>query len=75
LESLTDSYISSPKFTLGCALGCVFTGLIIVSSLLLHFLLEKENKRRDREFGKPSEHEFLDVSDLGDNHPKFRYLT
>lgn len=38
-------------------------------------MLEKENKRRDALYGVPYSDEFLDISDLGDKHPKFRYLT
>lgn len=49
--------------------------MIIVLSLGMHFVLEKENKLRDRKYGKPFEHERLGISSLGDDHPKYRYLT
>lgn len=62
-------------YKLGSGLGCGFCGMIIVLSLGMHFVLEKENKRRDRKYGKPFEHERLDISSVGDDHPKYRYLT
>lgn len=66
---------SRPKYTVGCALGCVFTGLITICALFLHFMLEKENKRRGAIYGEVDEDEIIDVSALGDGHPRFRYLT
>ncbi len=73
-EAVTDRYCR-PYYKLGSGLGCGFLGLIVILELGMHFALEKENKRRDRQFGKPFEHERLDISALGDEHPKYRYLT
>ncbi|RDW94453.1 hypothetical protein BP5796_00216 [Coleophoma crateriformis] len=66
---------AGPKYTLGCALGCGFCALIVVAALALHFVLARENKKRDRENGPVFADEFLDLSNLGDKHPKFRYFT
>lgn len=49
--------------------------MITVLSLTLHFLLARENRRRDRENGPVEDHEQIDVTQLGDSHPKFRYFT
>ncbi|KAF4629374.1 hypothetical protein G7Y89_g8770 [Cudoniella acicularis] len=66
---------AAPFYTVGCSLGAGFTGLIILLSLGLHFKLDMENKRRDRVFGPVDSEENIDVSNLGDQNPKFRYLT
>ncbi|PMD36045.1 MFS general substrate transporter [Hyaloscypha variabilis F] len=66
---------AAPFYTLGCALGAGFTGLITLLALALHFKLEHENQKRDRENGPVDPDEHIDVSALGDQHPKFRYLT
>ncbi|KAL2070139.1 hypothetical protein VTL71DRAFT_14819 [Oculimacula yallundae] len=79
----TSSFISSavfpkedaPYFVKGCALGCGFTGLIVILSLGLHFKLVHENKRRDRENGPIDPTEQLDLTLLSDKHPSFRYFT
>ncbi|CZR58203.1 probable permease of the major facilitator superfamily [Phialocephala subalpina] len=65
----------APFYTLGCSLGAGFTGLIVILALGLHFMLERENKRRDALHGPIDSEEQIDVSNLGDAHPKFRYLT
>ncbi|KAL6415782.1 hypothetical protein AUP68_02349 [Ilyonectria robusta] len=49
--------------------------MITILSLGLHFKLDYENRKRDREFGSVEDHEQLDVTLMGDKHPKFRYLT
>ena len=65
----------SPRYTLGCSLGAGFTGLIVILALGLHFKLSAENKKRDRIHGPVDPEEHIDVSALGDQNPKFRYLT
>ena len=49
----------------------------MIFSLALHFRLASVNKAKDRMYGKVvegEEEEQMDVTDLGDNHPRFRYL-
>lgn len=65
----------APLYTKGCALGCAFTGLIVILAVGLHINLALENKRRDRVYGKVNEHDRVDVTDGGDQDPNFRYLT
>ena len=67
--------VYSPYFVKGCAIGCGLTFMITILSLTLHFLLARENRRRDRENGPVEDHEQIDVTQLGDSHPKFRYFT
>jgi hypothetical protein len=70
-----DTNIFRPFFVRGCAIGCALTFMITILSLGLHFKLDHENRKRDREFGPVEDHEQLDVTLVGDKHPKFRYLT
>ncbi|KAM6530191.1 hypothetical protein FALCPG4_008315 [Fusarium falciforme] len=65
----------APFFVRGCAIGCALTFMMTILSLGLHFKLDHENRKRDREFGPVEDHEQLDVTLMGDKHPKFRYLT
>ncbi|CAI7609853.1 unnamed protein product [Penicillium palitans] len=65
----------APLYTLGCGIGCAFTGLIAVLAMGLSVKLTLENRRRDRVYGVVGVDERVDVTDAGDNHPKFRYLT
>ncbi|KFY20687.1 hypothetical protein V491_03516 [Pseudogymnoascus sp. VKM F-3775] len=79
----TSSFLSSavfpkedkPYFVKGCAIGCAFTGLICVLSLGLHFKLAHENKKRDAATGPIDPTEVLDLTQLSDKHPNFRYFT
>ncbi|KAJ9640386.1 hypothetical protein H2201_002566 [Coniosporium apollinis] len=64
-----------PFYTKGCALGCGFTGLIVILSLGLHFKLQHENRKRDRLYGKVPDDAQIDVTLGGDNNPNFRYFT
>ncbi|KAF2193128.1 permease of the major facilitator superfamily [Zopfia rhizophila CBS 207.26] len=78
-----SSFVSSPLFpstdapfyVRGCAVGCGFTGLIVILAMGLHFALEAENRRRDRLHGRVDENAQIDVTDGGDKNVKFRYLT
>ncbi|KAJ6183949.1 hypothetical protein N7519_005250 [Penicillium mononematosum] len=79
----TSSLISSsvfpdsdaPLYTLGCGLACAFTGLIAILAMGLSAKLTLENRRRDRVYGVVGVNERVDVTEAGDNHPNFRYLT
>lgn len=66
---------SRPFYVRGCAVGCGFTGLIVVLALTLHFLLEAENRKRDRLYGSVDEDTQVDVTVAGDKNVSFRYLT
>ncbi|KAL0931570.1 major facilitator superfamily transporter [Colletotrichum truncatum] len=65
----------APFYTKGTAIGCGLTGVTCLSALALHFLLKMENQRRDRELGPANENETVDVTEHGDKHRNFRYLT
>lgn len=69
------TYYERPYFVKGCAIGCAFTGLICVLSLGLHFKLAHENKKRDAATGPIDPTEALDLTQLSDKHPNFRYFT
>ncbi|KAF2176145.1 MFS general substrate transporter [Zopfia rhizophila CBS 207.26] len=75
LSSTLYPKTDAPYYVKGCATGCALTFLVTLLSLGLHFKLQYENRKRDREFGPVEDHEQLDVTQLGDMHPKFRYLT
>ncbi|KAJ5609818.1 hypothetical protein N7528_009084 [Penicillium herquei] len=64
----------APLYTTGCAIGCAFTGFIIVLAFGLHLCLTLENKRRDRLYGMVNQDDRVDVTD-GDLNSNFRYLT
>lgn len=64
-----------PYYTKGCAIGCAFTSAIVVLAMGLHFALVRENRRRDREYGHSDQTEAVDVTELGDKHNSFRYIT
>ncbi|KAH7227087.1 major facilitator superfamily domain-containing protein [Fusarium redolens] len=64
-----------PLYLRGTAIGCGLTGLISILGLGLHFALERENKRRDREYGPVDADMAVDVTELGDKNKNFRYLT
>ncbi|KAL6406474.1 hypothetical protein AUP68_09269 [Ilyonectria robusta] len=75
LAHLASQQPRSPFYTKGCAIGCAFTGMIVILAMSLHFALERENKWRDRELGPADFNETLDVTEMGDKHRHFRYLT
>ncbi|KAF6813668.1 major facilitator superfamily transporter [Colletotrichum plurivorum] len=64
-----------PFYTKGTAIGCGLTGTACVAAFGLHLALERENRRRDRELGPVNEDTTIDVTDIGDKHRNFRYLT
>ncbi|KIX05971.1 uncharacterized protein Z518_03945 [Rhinocladiella mackenziei CBS 650.93] len=63
-----------PFFIKGCAIGCGFTGLVVIFSLGLYFRLRHINRQRDEMYGSVEDDQQLDVTTLGDSHPAFRYL-
>ncbi|PHH77025.1 hypothetical protein CDD80_997 [Ophiocordyceps camponoti-rufipedis] len=64
-----------PLYTRGCAVGCGLAGLMLVLALGMHVVLEAENRRRDRVFGPVDAEGEVDVTDEGDHHEDFRYVT
>ena len=56
-------------------LGAYTLGLVFAT--VLYFTYKAENARRDREHGvrQPGDMEGVDLGDLGDKHPDFRYYT
>lgn len=72
-SSLTDMLIR-PFFVKGCAIGCGFTGSIVIMSLGLYLRMRAINRRKDAEYGPVKDSEQLDVTKLGESHPAFRYL-
>lgn len=65
----------SPFYVRGCAVGCGLSGMIVILALGLHFKLERENKKRDRLYGKAEDNVTIDVTQGGDQSKSFRYLT
>ncbi|RTE77700.1 hypothetical protein BHE90_007822 [Fusarium euwallaceae] len=75
VSSVVFPSTDGPLYTRGTAIGCGLTGLISILSLGLHFALERENNRRDREYGPVDATVAVDVTELGDKNKNFRYLT
>lgn len=65
----------SPRFIRGHAVCVVFFAIAFGAATLLRFMLARENKRRDREYGVPESNDMTDVDIDGvyDKHPQFRY--
>jgi hypothetical protein len=74
LSSAVFPKADAPFFVKGCAIGCGFTGSIVIMALGLRWRLSRANKAKDVQYGAPAEDEQMDVTDLGDAHPHFRYL-
>ena len=68
-------YLFRPYFVKGCAIGCAFSGLIVIFSLSLYFRLRHINKKKGEMYGSVADDQQLDVTTLGDSHPAFRFLT
>ncbi|KAG5661334.1 hypothetical protein KAF25_005456 [Fusarium avenaceum] len=75
VSSVSFPSSDGPLYLQGTAIGCGLTGLISILGLGLHFALERENKRRDREYGTVEADMTVDVTELGDKNKNFRYLT
>ncbi|RDA86229.1 hypothetical protein CP532_5085 [Ophiocordyceps camponoti-leonardi (nom. inval.)] len=65
----------APFYVRGCAVGCGLTGLMLLLALGMHFALEAENRRRDRVYGPVDAEGEVDVTEEGDDHADFRYVT
>ncbi|PNY30008.1 Alkaline phosphatase [Tolypocladium capitatum] len=64
-----------PFYTRGCAVGCGLTGLMAMLALGMHVALGRENRRRDALYGPVDPGAEVDVTDEGDSHRNFRYVT
>ncbi|KAF8517140.1 major facilitator superfamily domain-containing protein [Hysterangium stoloniferum] len=63
-----------PKYIKGFAVCCALEGVVAISAVILSVSYRIENKRRDRLYGKPVLNEKVDVSELADQAPTFRYI-
>ncbi|KAG9002796.1 hypothetical protein FRB94_004742 [Tulasnella sp. JGI-2019a] len=65
---------AAPYYTLGFGLSCGFQLLAFIIAIVLMIVWSAENRRRDREFGKPTPGELVNTGELGDQAPNFRYM-
>ena len=65
----------SPYYVTGSAVGCGITGFIVIVSLILHFKLDRENRKRDRETGPVSRDAIVDATVNGEKMENFRFMT
>ncbi|KAJ2007329.1 hypothetical protein GGI04_001553, partial [Coemansia thaxteri] len=70
---------TAPRFFMGYGVCLAFTVVMIVFSLALSFVLNRENNRRTAEYGEPkeltSEEQQVAINNgIYDNHPSFRYF-
>jgi len=63
-----------PKYILGFAVCCALEGIVAICAVILSVSYRIENKRRDRLYGKSVLNEKVDVSELADQAPGFRYI-
>ncbi|KAF5645337.1 high-affinity nicotinic acid transporter [Fusarium tjaetaba] len=66
---------AGPFYVVGCAIGCGMSGLIVILALVMHFLLSRENRKRDELYGPVDKSQAVDVSQQGDYARNFRYFT
>ncbi|KAF5701103.1 high-affinity nicotinic acid transporter [Fusarium mundagurra] len=66
---------AGPFYVVGCAIGCGMSGLIVILALVMHFLLSRENRKRDELYGPVDKNQAVDVSQQGDYARNFRYFT
>ncbi|KAJ1917563.1 hypothetical protein H4219_003126 [Mycoemilia scoparia] len=73
----TTSYIyrdqDAPRYILGHAVGIALCGVVVVTSLLLAWLLHRENHKRENSNTDISHLNKQEIIDLCDRHPEFRY--
>ncbi|KAJ2262224.1 hypothetical protein GGI01_001694 [Coemansia sp. RSA 376] len=70
---------TAPRFFMGYGVCLAFTVVMIVFSLALSFVLNRENNRRDAEHGapkvlSPEEQQAAIDGGIYDDHPSFRYF-
>lgn len=64
-----------PRYIKGHVICLVFLSLAGLSAAILRFLLARENRRRDKEYGifETTDMSGVDIDGVYDNHPQFRY--
>ncbi|KAJ2445080.1 hypothetical protein GGF42_006114 [Coemansia sp. RSA 2424] len=70
---------TAPRFYMGYGVCLAFTVVMVVFSLTLSFVLNRENNRRDAEHGEPKilspeEQQAAISNGIYDDHPSFRYF-
>ncbi|KAJ8081895.1 hypothetical protein PM082_007741 [Marasmius tenuissimus] len=63
-----------PRYTKGFAVCCALEFLATLCALILTISYRTDNARRDKEYGVPDPNEKVDVSELADKAPAFRYV-
>ncbi|TFK82621.1 MFS general substrate transporter [Polyporus arcularius HHB13444] len=69
LYPLTDG----PRYIIGFSINCALYVLAAVVALVLTVSYRVENRRRDRVYGKADPDAVVDISQLADKAPQFRY--
>ncbi|KAL5476956.1 hypothetical protein ACEPAI_3142 [Sanghuangporus weigelae] len=64
-----------PRYIKGFAVTCALEFLAALCALLLSASYLLDNRRRDRSHGRPKPEAKVDVSELADKAPMFRYVT
>ncbi|EJU01202.1 MFS general substrate transporter [Dacryopinax primogenitus] len=62
-----------PRYLTGFGVTCGFAYLSTILALILTVYCRMENKRRDKKYGYADRHAAVDVSELADHAPMFRY--
>ncbi|KAG0693059.1 major facilitator superfamily domain-containing protein [Suillus ampliporus] len=63
-----------PKYIRGFAISCGLEAFATVCAVVLWVSYAYENKKRDREYGRPDPGATVDTSELADKAPMFRYI-
>jgi hypothetical protein len=63
----------APYFLMGNAVSSTLTLATGVAALVMSFLLHRDNRSRDRRFGKPEAGVPVDMSGSADRVPDYRY--
>lgn len=64
----------APYYLTGNAVSCSLTLVGALAALLMTFLLWRENRRRDRVYGKPELGVPIDMGDNADRMSDYRYI-
>ncbi|KAF9269417.1 MFS general substrate transporter [Marasmius fiardii PR-910] len=66
--------IEGPRYIKGFAVCCALEFLATLCSFVLTVSYRMDNARRNKKYGVPAAHERVDVSELADKAPAFRYV-
>lgn len=64
----------APQYLPGCAVSSALTFTAAAASLVMVFMLRRENRRRDRLYGKPEVGHAVQMTGVADKHADFRYV-